>query len=310
MTALEMQLAAARSARRSVSLGVSPDVVTDAVLLGDQETPVVNARPELMYVAEAEAAKLLPSSQCFAWTADMTEAVWLASRSIPSDAAFSYDLFPDGLRTCWWWFEWPLPIPLTGAARRDGVDSEHIAGVLLAYRHDDSLLVVDFRRVDTPAGPIPAPAGFFVIPPGLTLGGVRQARNALVFDATVTAPLSPRTLALARFILAASTWLHQRIAVMGSGHIERHRRKQFGREIGGPAPTDVKVISLRRMESTHSPSADGEPVEWSCRWIVSGHWRNQPYKDERRLIYIMPHVKGPEDRPLKVPSHTVYAVNR
>lgn len=70
------------------------------------------------------------------------------------------------------------------------------------------------------------------------------------------------------------------------------------------------MIQLRRTEAQPHPTADGENVEWSCRWIVNGHWRNQPYKDERKLIYIMPYVKGPDDMPLKVPTHTVYQVSR
>lgn len=62
----------------------------------------------------------------------------------------------------------------------------------------------------------------------------------------------------------------------------------------------VTVIRLRRPRS-HS----GEPtqtVDWSHRWIVNGHWRNQwfPSLNEHRQIWIGAHVKGPESKPLLV----------
>jgi hypothetical protein len=67
----------------------------------------------------------------------------------------------------------------------------------------------------------------------------------------------------------------------------------------------VTVIRLRRPR--HKPDEEHEPkaVDWAHRWIVGGHWRNQPYgkKGEEpyhRQIWISPHVKGPEDKPLRL----------
>lgn len=63
----------------------------------------------------------------------------------------------------------------------------------------------------------------------------------------------------------------------------------------------VQVIRLRRPSGSHD-HGDGEPTRYSHRWIVDGHWRRQPCgvgKKDRRLIYIAPHVKGPDDKPLK-----------
>jgi hypothetical protein len=76
-------------------------------------------------------------------------------------------------------------------------------------------------------------------------------------------------------------------------------------------PSGVRVVQLRRSEpNSRLDVRTHQPVDWSCRWIVGGHWRNQPYKDSTKLIYIMPYVKGPEDKPLRVPTHTVYQVSR
>jgi hypothetical protein len=63
----------------------------------------------------------------------------------------------------------------------------------------------------------------------------------------------------------------------------------------------VRIITLRRP--AQPSNEDGEPishVEWQHRWVVSGHWRNQPYGPDRSLrrpVYINPFIKGPSDKP-------------
>jgi hypothetical protein len=60
----------------------------------------------------------------------------------------------------------------------------------------------------------------------------------------------------------------------------------------------VRVVKLRR----HKGPSDGHgDVEWHHRWIVRGHWRQQPYGPGRSLVkavWIAPYVKGPEGAPL------------
>ena len=48
------------------------------------------------------------------------------------------------------------------------------------------------------------------------------------------------------------------------------------------------------------------------RWLVSGHLRNQWYQSlgRHKLIYIPPHIKGPEGAPLQGPRPTVRVVRR
>jgi hypothetical protein len=58
------------------------------------------------------------------------------------------------------------------------------------------------------------------------------------------------------------------------------------------------------IHKSHKPSsqAKGERhVEWTHRWIVKGHWRQQAYgpkRQFRRPVYISSHIKGPDDLPL------------
>jgi hypothetical protein len=84
-------------------------------------------------------------------------------------------------------------------------------------------------------------------------------------------------------------------------------------------PPAVRFITLRkamieRPTDDPEPSAEDEPRhrDWRCRWLVSGHFRAQPYPStgERRLLWIAPHIKGPPDKPLKAPSAKAYKVNR
>jgi hypothetical protein len=76
-------------------------------------------------------------------------------------------------------------------------------------------------------------------------------------------------------------------------------------------PSKVKIVQLRRTSSGH-PHVGSDPVGWSHRWIVNGHWRQQPCgpgRQERRWTFIAPHIKGPADKPLVV-KETVRAVVR
>jgi hypothetical protein len=92
---------------------------------------------------------------------------------------------------------------------------------------------------------------------------------------------------VAPLILAACAWLQQRIVVWSPGAIERHQRKAFARELHRETLTsEVKVIELRRRESQPHSAGDGT-VDWSCRWVVDGHWTHQPYgpgRSERKLM--------------------------
>ena len=95
--------------------------------------------------------------------------------------------------------------------------------------------------------------------------------------------------------------------------MERHRRKQLSRENGVEIHSDVKVVQLRRYESESRPASDdGSTPDWTCRWIVNGHWRNQyhPSTGKHELKYILPYVKGPEDKPFKAPGERVFIAKR
>lgn len=107
--------------------------------------------------------------------------------------------------------------------------------------------------------------------------------------------------------------MQQRITVQ---HRERPLRasRREGQRMGWNAPTDerdVLVVRLRREQSErHDPS--GEAANYSHRFIVGGHWRNQWYPSGQvhRQIWISPYVKGPEDAPLIVKPRRAFTWDR
>jgi hypothetical protein len=104
--------------------------------------------------------------------------------------------------------------------------------------------------------------------------------------------------------------MQQRMAHKGYERPHRARRRE-GARLGFRPDTEVVVVRLRREASETEPEEGGE-ANYSHRFIVSGHWRNQWYPSEKlhRQIWISPYVKGPEDKPLIVRPRRVYQWTR
>ncbi|SDR75971.1 hypothetical protein [Corynebacterium timonense] len=87
-------------------------------------------------------------------------------------------------------------------------------------------------------------------------------------------------------------------------------RRQKPQRTGGkpkkkPAKRDmVQIIDLRRLAKKNEPNAAPGTGrrEYSRRWFVRGHWRQQacgPGRTQRKPVFVAPHIRGPEDAPLK-----------
>lgn len=286
MTALEMQFAALHR----IEL-----VKTGAEYAG------LDARDRKVLLAESV---ILRRSPAYSWSFETTTAALLASQTIPLDTPLTRENLPTDMAGFWWFGRPATSVETPGAGLRD------IVGMAWGTTGDLSataIMIVGFVLDDygRPVSTITAVWRF-----GETVRAMMDRNNA-DNNAQHLSEVPASVPSLCRLFLAGHAWLNQRILLVSSGHIERHRRKQLARE-NGPTVSDVKVIQLRRAESQHNKDGrTSESVEWTCRWIVNGHWRNQPYSNgEHKLIYILPYVKGPDDKPLKVPAHTVYAVNR
>ena len=94
--------------------------------------------------------------------------------------------------------------------------------------------------------------------------------------------------------------------------LPRHIRRaaECGRRSGLP---EMNTVILRRAFRVDEPREEsGESREWSCQWMVGGHWRNQwlPSKATWEPRYIQPYLKGDPTKPLRVKQGTVYHVKR
>lgn len=101
----------------------------------------------------------------------------------------------------------------------------------------------------------------------------------------------------ATWLLAAQPTLADRSRALVDGQV----RASYARA-QRPDP-DVTLVDLRRQYvptgiDDHDP-ADGR--RYRHRWVVSGHWRDQPYgpgRDKTRRIWIADYLKGPDGAPL------------
>lgn len=90
--------------------------------------------------------------------------------------------------------------------------------------------------------------------------------------------------------------------------VGRHGRKRAA-ALRHPS---VRVITLRRP-AHGEPEGGHRHVDWSCSWIVRGHWRRAPhggtFNDGRDRTWIKPYIKGPDGLPLRA-SDILYRLSR
>jgi hypothetical protein len=106
---------------------------------------------------------------------------------------------------------------------------------------------------------------------------------------------------IAQFVQTLFRLMNQTITIRAEASPSRQCRKRYAR--AGFPDKKVVVVTLRRTrEGSYQEHGDSEPVEWSHRWLVSGHWRNQwfPSLSLHRQIWISPYIKGPDEAPLVI----------
>lgn len=268
--------------------------------MSDGVPPLWDTDPELVARASAagmtvpkEAAPairaMLKFGDTYYWGRDQSELLANVSESVPKSATISLEMFGNA---GFHWFEKPLPIrgdgerwPILAIAHVRALDGIEYAA-WEDWRHNRSL------ESD------PDVYGFW--PYGMPLGELHPPDRRPIW-AVCWATL-----------FSGAAFLQQRILTAPSVLAERHARKRLLRDGWQPDPL-IRVVQLRRKERVGG-NQSGQPVEreWSCQWVVRGHWRQQfyPSKHRNQPIWITPYVKGPEDKPLKAPRATVFAVVR
>lgn len=114
-----------------------------------------------------------------------------------------------------------------------------------------------------------------------------------------------------RLLGALFEFQNQRILISEPKPAERATRRRFERSHPPLSPV-VRVIQLRKREHANNGNDEYAPREWSCQWIVRGHWRQQFYPGDgsHRPKWILPYVKGDPSKPLRPPRATIFAVTR
>jgi hypothetical protein len=130
-------------------------------------------------------------------------------------------------------------------------------------------------------------------------------------DSSIDPEFRSERLTFTKWICTAAMFMEQEILVTAAQKPDRATLKRAMKALVEP---NCHVVQLRKQlhdgsSSEHDPLGT---VEWSHRWLVRGHWRRQffPSRGTNAPVWIHPHVKGPDEKPFKEPSPTVYMVNR
>lgn len=104
-----------------------------------------------------------------------------------------------------------------------------------------------------------------------------------------------------KFLLAMLAFLNSPFVVSEPTKLPRSTRRELERTGGDNPDALTSVVTLRRSSHNGNSSESGEPTDRDHRWWVSGHIRAQWYPSIKahKLIWIAPHVKGPEDKPMR-----------
>jgi hypothetical protein len=108
--------------------------------------------------------------------------------------------------------------------------------------------------------------------------------------------------------MALSRFLDLKLTTQNPHEWSKREGKQLSRN--NIDPPSLRVVRLRRPEQKDSQGS--RDVDWSCQWLVEGHWRMQWFPSEgvHKPVYVHSYVKGPEDKPLKAKTETIFSVVR
>lgn len=94
----------------------------------------------------------------------------------------------------------------------------------------------------------------------------------------------------------------------------RAERRRLKREDRENEIAQLRVVTLRKSQASHSHSSSDEHTarEFSCHFLVRGHWRKQflPSSGTHRPTWIEPFVKGDQSKPFKASAQVVYKAAR
>lgn len=274
----------------------------------------------------------LRAAEVYSFSLETMHAILTGAKSIPHESTLKSVEIPTA-RSGWFWFAEPFPLASSPIA------SDNTAAVLWAWdTHIDvpalrfSAYVMDEKGTSgVKSRVLPStkwlwPLSFsFHEMIALNLKLYRQAygpggqyeKQAHIIGEEATMLVVAE---LSLFFLMSCLWFKQTVPGKAKlsqtdGHIERHARKRYQKELKVDALPRVRVIALRKSAASLEPAekGDGTKSHLHVRFVVAGHARLQPcgpgHKD-RKLIWVDSFLKGPDDAPFKASGPRVHAVVR
>lgn len=248
----------------------------------------------------------LRSGEPFYWDATTCDLVAATASAIPNMTLRPEDLIaPFGF--CW--FARPLPLTTPEFVGRD----VPLLGYAWGEVPGNGVMLIPFVPVvERPSG---GPAQMVMWRYGDSLEDLTTNVKDLALGEMKM--IDPETSALRRceqmrYIAACTAFMNQRILARRREMADRNTRRRLERA-GWTHEPMIQVVTLRRAHAANTTTdAAHDPVEWSCQWVVSGHWRQQYYPStgEHRPLFVLPYIKGPEGLPIKAPAERVFVVSR
>jgi len=256
-----------------------------------------------------ELSHYLPQCPTYFVTADMTAVAKVAGPPLPTE-----NLGEDALPSPTGYMIFDAPVAVVKFADQDlpvsGVTWESFETTAHSYSLGDDRSACICPEGDEedydPACPFVGPMDYVRIAPLCLLKGQMIPIGAYEWifgdaegleDPFVTCNDAP-DLDSGKPLIATWVLMQQSITQAETTRPDRHQRRMCARQ---EIPAELVIVRLRRIEHPTSHD-DDNPVPWSHRWLVGGHWRQQFYPSDRtnRPIWINPYVKGPESKPLVV----------
>lgn len=239
--------------------------------------------------------EMLPKASLWWVSADVVGLIQEAAESLPEDFRFDWSFVPE--RTVFCVLEDHLrgtdaetgkPVNISAfvwgeAVLRNGLPA---VGVSMYQRHDD--VWVPMGRTDWVVGRSLAEETY---------------ESGIPMDPQKAKSMSEDR----RFV--ATLWLLAGQTDVTSGEPTKADRPSQKRSARRGVGSDIRVVDLvrrHRAAGEREESDSGRSV--SVRFFVKGHWRNQawgPGRQLRRPTWINPHIRGPEDAPIKKPGEVV-----
>lgn len=299
-----------------------------------------------LHSLQTNTLETLRIAQTYCWAPSTIEAVAAAAESLPEEAAFNPtslgDLSAHGTAG-FWWFTQPVPIK---TSEKTGEEEPVVAllwrrepGIKKPERHpfDSKVWLKELDRVwlqtmvlqpvhlaDKKVKWLPVPSTAWFIADGVDMKNLKRfikegykelypderqrQKNIEALEYTGAAAEW-----FSRFFLSAASWLRQRVVTNNKAEGVRQVARRLQREYRLDETPRVTVVELRRRDvaSRAEPAAPGEKRNFSCRFVVHGHFRNQWYasRNEHAPKWIDAYVKGPSDKPLRTATR-VFSVRQ